>query len=77
MIKRLPTMWKTQVRSLGQEDPLKKEMAIHWRLDEDDWRSLWTEEPGRLHTVHRVAKQPAYLVTEQLIHMMTYKMLSQ
>ena len=28
-IKRLPTMQKTQVRSLGQEDPLEKEMASH------------------------------------------------
>ena len=29
MVKRLPTMWETQVRSLGQEDPLEKEMATH------------------------------------------------
>ena len=29
MVKCLPTMWETWVRSLGQEDPLKKEMAIH------------------------------------------------
>ena len=28
-VKRLYTMWETQVRSLGQEDPLEKEMAIH------------------------------------------------
>ena len=28
-VKHLPTMWETQVRSLGQEDPLKKEMATH------------------------------------------------
>ena len=29
MVKHLPTMWETQVRSLGWEDPLEKEMAIH------------------------------------------------
>ena len=29
MVKRLPTMWKTRVQSLGWEDPLEKEMAIH------------------------------------------------
>ena len=28
-VKRLSTMWETQVRSLGWEDPLEKEMAIH------------------------------------------------
>ena len=29
MVKRLPEMWETQVRSLGQEDPLEKAMAAH------------------------------------------------
>ena len=29
MVKRLPTMWETQVRSLGWEDPLEKEMGTH------------------------------------------------
>ena len=29
MVKRLPTMWETQVPSLGREDPLEKEMATH------------------------------------------------
>ena len=28
-VKRLPTMWETWVQSLGQEDPLKREMATH------------------------------------------------
>ena len=37
MVKHLPTMWETRVRSLGWEDPLEKEMAIHsgilaWRI---------------------------------------------
>ena len=29
MVKHLPTMWETQVQSLGWEDPLEKEMATH------------------------------------------------
>ena len=29
-VKSLPEMWETQVRSLGQEDPLEKEMATHF-----------------------------------------------
>ena len=39
---------ETQVRSLGQEDPLEKEMAIHSRILA--WRILWTEEPGGLQS---------------------------
>ena len=45
-VKHLSTMWKTQVQSLGQEDPLEKEMATHsWTIA---WKIPWTEEPGRL-----------------------------
>ena len=47
-LKRLPPMWKTWVRSLGQEDPLEKEMATHSSILA--WRILWTEEPGRLQS---------------------------
>ena len=32
MLKSLPAMWETRVRSLGQENPLEKEMATHWRM---------------------------------------------
>ena len=46
MVKRLATMWKTMVRSLGWEDPLEKEMAIHSSILA--WKIPWTEEPGRL-----------------------------
>ena len=42
-VKRLPAM---RVRSLGQEDSLKKEMASHSSILA--WRIPWTEEPGRL-----------------------------
>ena len=46
MVKRLPAMLETQVRSLGWEDPLEKEMAIH--SSSLVWRIPWTEELGRL-----------------------------
>ena len=50
--KRLSTMRETQVRSLGWEDPLEEEMAIH--SSTIAWKIPWTEEPGRL--VYGVAK---------------------
>ena len=50
MVKNLPAMQDTGVRSLGQEDPLEKEMATHSSILA--WEILWTEEPGGLHTVH-------------------------
>ena len=46
MIKNLPAMQETWVRSLGQEDPLEKEMATHSSILA--WRISWTEEPGGL-----------------------------
>ena len=49
MVKRLPTMQKTQVRSLGQEGPLKKEMAIH--SSTLAWKIPWMEEPGKLQSM--------------------------
>ena len=45
----LPIMWKMRVQSLGQEDPLEKEMAIH--SSTLAWKIPWTEEPGRLQSV--------------------------
>ena len=45
----LPTMWETQVRSLGWEDPLEKEMAAHSSIVA--WKIPWTEEPGRLQSM--------------------------
>ena len=48
-VKRLSTMWETRVRSLGWEDPLEKEMAIHSRTIA--WKIPWTEEPGRLQSM--------------------------
>ena len=49
MVKRLSTMWETWVRSLGQEDPLEKEMAIH--SSTIAWKIPWIEEPGRLQSM--------------------------
>ena len=48
IVKRLPAMWETWVRSLGQEDPLEKEMATHSSILA--WRIPWTEEPGGLQS---------------------------
>ena len=42
-------MQETQIRFLGWEDPLEKEMATHSSILA--WRIPWTEEPGRLQTM--------------------------
>ena len=49
MVKDLPAIQETQVRSLGQEDPLEKKMATHSSILA--WRIPWTEEPGRLQSM--------------------------
>ena len=49
MVKRLPAMPETGVRSLGWEDLLEKETATH--SSTLAWRILWTEEPGRLQSM--------------------------
>ena len=54
MVKSLPAVWETQVRSLGQEDPLK-EMATH--SSTLTWKIPWIEEPGRLHEVTKSRAQ--------------------
>ena len=46
MVKHPPAMWETRVRSLGQEDPLGKEMATH--SSTLAWKIPWTGEPGKL-----------------------------
>ena len=47
-LKHLPAMWETWVRSLGQEDPLEKEMATHSSILA--WRIPWTERLGGLQS---------------------------
>ena len=49
MVKNLPTMPQMQAGSLGQEDPLEKEMATHSNILA--WEIPWTEEPGGLETM--------------------------
>ena len=48
-VKSLSAMWETQVRSLGWEDALEKEMATHSSILA--WRSPWTEEPCGLQSM--------------------------
>ena len=49
MLKNLPAMLETQVQSLGQEDPLEKEMVTH--CSNLARKIPWTEEPGRLQSM--------------------------
>ena len=49
VVKRLPAMWETRVRSLGREVPLEKEMATHSSILA--WKIPWMEEPSRLQSV--------------------------
>ena len=46
LVKNLPAIGETWVRSLGWEDPLEQVMATHSSILA--WRILWTEEPGRV-----------------------------
>ena len=48
-VKRLPTMQETQVRSLGREELLEKEMATHSSILA--WKIPWMEKPGRLQSM--------------------------
>ena len=47
-VKNPPAIQETQVQSLGQEDPLEKEMATHSSILA--WRAPWTEKPGGLQS---------------------------
>ena len=49
LVKNLPAVQETRVQSLGQEDPLEKEMANHSSILA--WRIPWTEEPGGLESM--------------------------
>ena len=49
MVKNLPTMWETQVQSLGWEDPLEKGMATHSSIL--TWRIPLSEDPGGLQSM--------------------------
>ena len=49
MVKNLNVVQETWVQSMGQEDPLEKNMATHSSILA--WRSPWTEEPGGLQSI--------------------------
>ena len=49
MVKNLPAVQESQTPSLGQEDPLEKEMATHSSILA--WETPWAEEPGRLQSM--------------------------
>ena len=67
-LKRLPAMQETWVWSLGQEDPLEKEMATYSSILA--WRIPWTEEPGGLQStgLQRVGHDWATSLTHSLTH---------
>ena len=49
MVKNLPAMQETRVRSLDHEDPLEDGMATHSNILA--WKIPWTEEPGTLQSI--------------------------
>ena len=49
VVKNLHLMQETQIQSLGQEDPLEKEVATHSSFIA--WEIPWTEEPGGLQSI--------------------------
>ena len=58
-------MQETQVRSLGEEDPLEKEMATHSSILA--WKIPWTEEPGELQFMcHKETQLTTHTQTEYL-----------
>ena len=71
MVKRLPAMQDTRVRSLGQEDPLEKEMATHSSILASE--IPWTEEAGRLQSMG--SQKVGYDWVTSLFFMITCKIL--
>ena len=71
-VKSLPAMQENQVRSLGWEDPLEKEMTTHSSILA--WEIPWTEEPDRLQFVGLQRVRQHDLVTEQQVppHCLTF-----
>ena len=66
MLQNLPAMQETQLRSLGQEDPLEKGMSTHSRILA--WRTPFTEDPGGLQSMGLQKLD----MTEQLSHTHTH-----
>ena len=66
MVKNLPAMQETWVRSLGQEDPLGKGMATHINILA--WEIPWTEEPGGLQSMGLQRVGYNLVMKQQLVH---------
>ena len=49
MVKNLPAKQEEQVQSVGQEDPLEKDLATHFSILA--WKIPWTKDPGRLQSM--------------------------
>ena len=65
MVKRLPALQETWVRSQGREDPLEKDTATHSSILA--WRIPWTEEPGGLQSIG--SKE---LYTTERVHFLSF-----
>ena len=64
-VKNLPVMRETWVRSLGREDPLEKEMAMHSNILA--WRIPWTEEPGGPQSMGLKRVGPGYATNTHML----------
>ena len=73
-VKCLPTIWETQVRSLGWEDPLEEAMTTHSSTLAS--KILWTEKPGRLQSMglQRVVRDQAtsFLTEEKTVNVLCF-----
>ena len=65
MIKNLPAMQEMRVQSLGQEDPLEKEMATHSSILA--WEIPWRTEPGGLQSMGRKRVRHRLVTKQQLL----------
>ena len=67
VVKNSPAVRETQVRSLGQEAPMEKEMATHSSVLA--WEIPWTEEPGRMQSTgsQRVRQNLATKQQQQIL----------
>ena len=69
-VRNLPAVQEIQAQSFGWEDVLEKGMVTHSSILV--WRTPWTEEPGKLHTVHGVTKSRTQLNTQAYTHTYTH-----
>ena len=73
LVKNRPAKQETWVRSLGQEDPLEKEMATHSSILA--WEIPWTGRPDRLYSMglQRVGHDLATKTTNNMSHLLLLK----